>query len=106
MLARVQYLEFAVGFGSLEAIDLITPSIVFAVPFLCSIGMCYSFSWPCVIPSRLLTIKLVAAVVQTFYACRIKILANSYIVPGVIVAVNFSLSPSRMTKCIYLSSLH
>ena len=106
LLARTAYTEFASGFGNLEAINKIGLLLTFAVPILSSTGMCYSFSWPCVIPTRLLTSKLVAAVVQTFYAYRIKLLAHSYYIPFVIVLVKFSSSPpSRMTKFFYSSSL-
>ena len=92
LLARMAYTEFAAGFGNVEAVDKIS-LLSLAVPILSSIGVCYLFSWPCMI--RLLTSKLVAAVVQTFYAYRIKLLADSYLIPSVVVVVNCSSSISN-----------
>jgi hypothetical protein len=86
LLARVAYVEFAAGFGNFQAINTIG-LLSLAVPILCSIGMCFSFSWPCMI--GLLTSKLVTAVVQIFYAYRIKLLADSYLIPSVVTLVNF-----------------
>ena len=91
LLARIAYTEFAAGFGKIEAVNTIG-LLSLAVPVLSSIGMCYLF-WSCVI-LRLLTIKLVTAVVQIFYAYRIKLLADSYLIPSVVVLVNFKLSSS------------
>ena len=45
LLARMAYTQFAAGFGNFEAINTIS-LMSLAVPILCSIGMCYSFSWP------------------------------------------------------------
>ena len=86
LLARMAYTAFAAGFGNFEVINTIG-LMSLAVPILSSIGMCYSFSWPCVIP--LLTSKIVTAVVQIFYAYRIKIFADSYLIPIVVVLVKF-----------------
>ena len=102
LVTRVAYTEFAAGFGNFEAIDSIS-LLSLAAPILSSIGMCYSFSWPRMI--RLLTSKLVAVVVQIFYAYRIKVLADSYLIPSVVVLVNLFSSNSRITKCFYLSSV-
>ena len=87
LLARVAYTEFAAGFGNFEAIDTIGLLGV-AVPMLGSVGMCYSLSWPYVI--CFLTSKLVTAMVQVFYAYRIKLFANSYLIPSAVVLVNLS----------------
>ena len=48
LLAGMAYKEFATGFGNPEAINTIG-LIALAVPILGSIGMCCSFSWPCMI---------------------------------------------------------
>ena len=53
------------------------------------------FSWPCVRVIRLLTSKSVTAIVQLFYAYRIKLLADNYIISSVVVLVNFSSSISN-----------
>ena len=42
------------------------------------------------------------AVVQIFYAYKIKLLANSYFIPIVVVSVKICVPPSRMAKCFYL----
>ena len=87
LLARVSYLQFAAGFGKLEALDAIPVILWFGVPVISSIGMCHPFFWLLVV--RLLTSILVAAVVQTFYAYRIKLLGESYFIPSVVVLVSF-----------------
>ena len=50
LLARMAYTQFAAGFGEIVAINTIS-LMSLAVPILSSIGMCYSFPWPCVIRS-------------------------------------------------------
>ena len=81
LLSKMAYTEFAAGFGNFQAINNIG-LLWFAVPTLSSIGMILSSFWP------LPTTKLVAAVVQIFYASRIKLLADSYTIPIVIVFVS------------------
>jgi len=64
LLARMVYLQLAANFGSRLALATIPDTYFFAVPIL---------------------VAIVAAVVQIFYAYRVKLLTNRYIVPGVIV---------------------
>ena len=92
LLARMAFTEFAAGFGNFEAMDKIG-LLWLAVPILSSIGMCHLFSWSCVI--RLLISKLVTAVVQIFYAYRIKLLADGYLIPSLVVLVDFFYSISN-----------
>ena len=89
ILARMAYLQFAAGFGNFEALDAIPVILWFGVPILSSIGMYHPFFWPIVV--YLLTSILVAAVVQIFYAYRIKVLGDSYLIPSVVVFVSFVL---------------
>ena len=86
MLARMAYIQFAAGFGNFDALDAIPAILWFGVPILSSIGM-YPFFWSLVV--HLSTSILVAAVVQIFYAYRIKLLAKSYLIPSVVVLVSF-----------------
>lgn len=67
LMAKMAYTEFAAGFGNFEAIDDVG-FLWLAVPVMSSV---------------------VAAVVQIFYAYRIKLITGSYIIP--IVVVLFSL---------------
>ena len=91
LLARMASVEFAAGFGNFEAIDTIG-LLNLAVPILGSIGMFYLSSSPYVV--RLLTSKLVTATVQIFYATRIKLFSDNYVIPSLVVLVNFSYSIS------------
>ena len=86
MLARMAYTQFAAGFGKLDTLDAIPVILWFGVPILSSIGMYHQLFWPFVV--HLLTSLLVAAVVQIFYAYRIKLLANSYLIASVVVLVS------------------
>ena len=83
MLARMAYIQFAAGFGNFDALDAIPATLWFGVPILSSIGMYHPPFWP------FATSILVAAVVQIFYAYRIKLLSESYLIPSVIVLVSF-----------------
>ena len=96
LLARMASIEFAAGFGNFEALNTIG-LLSLAVPILSSIGMCFflNFSWPCVRVIRLLTSNSVTAIVQLFYAYRIKLLADNYFISSVVVLVNFSSSISN-----------
>jgi hypothetical protein len=85
IFARMSYIQFAVGYGNLDALDAIPVILWFGVPILSSIGISF---WPRV--AHLLTSILVAAVVQIFYAYRIKILSESYPIPSTVVLVNFA----------------
>jgi hypothetical protein len=88
ILARMAYIQFGAGFGSFDALNAIPAILWFGVPILSSIGMYHPFFfWPLVV--HLLTSILVAAVVQIFYAYRIKILGESYYIPGVVFLVSF-----------------
>ena len=101
LLAKMAFTEFAAGFGNFEAIDTIS-LLSLAVPILGSIGMCFYFIfWPCVI--RLcLQVNLVTAVVQIFYAYRIKLFTDNKFIPSVVVLVKFSHPPSRRMTLIKL----
>ena len=90
MLARMAYIQFAAGFGNFDALDEIPVFLWFGVPILSSIGMYHLFFWPCVV--HLLTSILVAAMVQIFYAYRIKLLAESHLIPSVVVLVSLHAS--------------
>ena len=94
LLARMAYTEFAVGFGNIEAINTISLLSV-AVPILSSIGMRYPFFLAVCNSLQVAYKLLVTAVVQIFYAHRIKILADSYLIPSVVVLVNLSSSISN-----------
>ena len=87
------YIQFAEGFGNLKSLDAIPAILWFGVPILSSIGM-YHPSFLTLVVHLLTSILLVAAVVQIFYAYRIKTLAESYLVPSVIVLVSFRLLAS------------
>ena len=89
LLAKKFYQEFAAGFGSFEAID--TSGLLWiTVPIISSIGMNHPFFLAAVV--RLPTSKSVAAVVQIFYAYRVRMLADAYVIPVIIVLVSFSSS--------------
>ena len=86
ILARMAYVQFAAGFGNFDALDAIPVILWFGVPILSSIGMYHPLLGHL---SLLTSILLVAAVVQIFYAYRIKLLAESYLIPSVVVLVSF-----------------
>jgi hypothetical protein len=92
LLAKMAFTEFAAGFGNFAAVDKIS-LLSLAVPILGSIGnVLFYFYWTVCVIRGLLTSKfllLVTAIVQTFYAFRIKLLANNIIIPSVVVLVNF-----------------
>ncbi|KAF8873064.1 hypothetical protein CPB84DRAFT_1798711 [Gymnopilus junonius] len=67
LLTQTAFFSFAAGFGNLNAINE-EGNLWFSVPILSS---------------------AIASVVQVFYAYRIQILAQSYIVPSIIVLVSF-----------------
>jgi hypothetical protein len=76
-------------FGNFDPLNAIPAMLWFqvGVPILSSIGMYHPSFWPLVV--HLLIIILVTAVVQIFYAYRIKLLADSYLIPSVVVLVSF-----------------
>jgi hypothetical protein len=90
MLARMAYVQFAAGFGNFDALDSIPVILWFGVPILSSIGMPLVDHWHACLQVYL----LVAAVVQIFYAYRIKLLAKSYLIPSAVVFVRFRLHAS------------
>ena len=87
ILARMAYIQFAAGFGNFDTLDAIPVILWFGVPILSSVGMYHPVFWLLVV--HLLTSILVTAVVQIFYAYRIKLLADSYRIPIVAVLVSF-----------------
>jgi hypothetical protein len=94
ILARMAYVQFADGYGNFDALNAIPVILWFGVPILSSIGMYHpSFFW--LLVDHLLTSILVTAVVQIFYAYRIKLLAESYVIPSVVVLVSVSISFSN-----------
>ena len=99
LLAKKFYQEFAAGFGSFEAID--TSGLLWiTVPIISSIGMNHPFFLAAVV--RLPTSKSVAAVVQIFYAYRIKLFTDNKFIPSVVVLVKISHPPSRRMTLIKL----
>ena len=89
ILARMAYIQFAAGFGNFDALNAIPVLLWFGVPILSSIGMYHPLLCPLVVRLYLITSVLVVAVVQIFYAHRIKLLSQSYLIPGVVVLVSF-----------------
>ena len=90
ILARMAYTQFAAGFGDFDALNAIPVILWFAVPILSSIGMYHPFFWATCRSLALAYLRmLVVTVVQIFYAYRIKILGNSYLIPSVVVLVSF-----------------
>ena len=87
LFSQMAFKEFAAGFGSFEALDE-AGDFWFAVPILSSTGM----SWLLLVALfRSLTGKLVAFVVQIFYARKILLLLKSNFIAAVVVLVDFTL---------------
>ena len=98
LFSQMAFKEFAAGFGSFEALDEVG-NFWFAVPILSSTGM----FWVLLVALfRFLTSKLVAFVVQIFYARNIKLLLRSNFIAAVVVLVKIAFFITSRMALLYV----
>lgn len=89
LFTKTSFEQFVIGFGNAQILDEAgLRELWFAVPILSSAGVYHLYIFV-----RLLTGKLVAFVVQVFYAYRIKLLAESNVCAIIITVVKFLFMP-------------
>ena len=94
LYSKMGYQEYAAGFGDIVALDEIG-LLWFAAPVLTALGVYNPYPKLSHFCSQSNFFLKVSFVVQIFYAYRIKVFTQSYIVPFLVALVSFSFSFHR-----------
>ena len=89
LITQTAFRSFAPGFGNIESINE-EGNLWFTIPIMSSASACRTTIYTSFPLTPCLLDAIVACVVQVFYAYRLRILAQSYIVPVIIVVVRSS----------------